>query len=105
MNDKIKNHLIEYNRKNGWACETDKDLEETLMESRIIYKEITGEHRWYEDEFRVVDVDGMLIGYNWYHTTGDMTPREMDLDFDLNSVCEVERKQKTIDVYEKLINN
>ena len=105
MNEKIKAHLIEYNKKNNWSFETDKDLEETLRESRVVYREITGSHRWYEDEFIVVDVDGMLIGYNWYHTTGDLTPREMDLDFDFSSVCEVEKKQKTVDYYERKNTN
>lgn len=101
MNQKIKNHLIAFNQKEGYGI-TDKDLLETITETKPIFTQIIGKHRWYEDEFRVVEIDGMLIGYDGFHTTGDTSWRDMDLEYDIDSVCEVEKKQKTIDYYDKV---
>jgi hypothetical protein len=77
-------------------------VEEILQDSTPVYSEIGSSHRWYDDEFIVVEVSGVFIGYWWYHTTGDNTPSDMDLEFDIRKVCEVEKKQKTIDYYETI---
>lgn len=99
MNEKVKKHLAAYAEKQGWGT-SDKELFEILMESKVIYSEIVGEHRWYEDEFRVVEVDGMLIGYEGFHTTGDASWRDMDLEHDIKTIREVSKKEKTVVVYE-----
>jgi hypothetical protein len=99
MNDKIKKQLQEYAKKNGWSCETDEDLAEILLEEKVVYYEIKSSHRWYDKKFVVVNIDGMLVGYDYYHITGDTSISDMDLELNLNSICEVEEKEKTIKYY------
>jgi hypothetical protein len=102
MNNKIKEHLIQYAQKNGWDCEENDDFIEILKEADSVYSEIGASHRWYDDMFIVVSIDGILIGYDWYHITGDNSAADMGLKFDLESVCEVEEKEKTIKYYEPI---
>lgn len=97
MTDKIKNHVSEYNISKGWGV-SDKDLFETIRESKSVYSTKTGSHRWYDDIFVVSIVDGMLIGYNDFYITGDNSPDDLGLDYDYNSICEVEKKEK-IEIY------
>lgn len=100
MNEKIKAHLIAYCESKGWET-SDEGLMEVLKESKPLFKEIVGEHRWYEDEFRVVEINGMLIGFMDFHMTGDNNASDMGLEHDIRKVCEVEKNQKTIDYYER----
>lgn len=102
MNKKIKNHLIAYCESKGWGT-TDKDLAEVLIESKTVYQEKISSHRWFDIYFKVVNINGMDIGFNDYYMTGDANARDMDLDFKEDSVCEVEKKQKTIDYYTRII--
>ena len=100
MNEKIKNHLIAYAKKEGWEIDENdpKELMEIITEANSIYKENLGSHRWYDDELNIVNVDGMLIGYNGFHITGDNSMYDMGLEYDLDQVCEVEPKER-IQVY------
>ena len=99
MNEKVKAHLTAYCQKNSWGI-SNNDFEEILIEAKPVFKEIGSAHRWYDEEFRVVNIDGMLIGFSWYHLTGDNSIRDMDLEFDFNSVSQVEKKQRMVDYYE-----
>ncbi len=99
MNDKIRKQLQKYAKKNNWDCKTDKDLVEILLEEKVVYYEIGPSHRWYDEKFIVVNIDGMLIGYDYYHITGDTSISDMGLEINLNSICEVEEKEKTIKYY------
>lgn len=99
MKEKIKTFLIAYCQSKGWST-SDKDLEEVLVEQMPVFKEIGSAHRWYDDEFRVVEIDGRFIGFNWYHVTGDNSISDMDLELDTSSVCFVDKKQKMVDYYE-----
>ena len=98
MNQKIKDHIIAYCESKGYGT-TDDDIIDVLQESKEVYSEIGSPHRWYDDMFIVVNINGMLNGYDWYHITGDNSPSDMGLDFDLDSVCEVEEKQKMVTYY------
>ena len=101
MNEKVKKHLIDYCTKKGWGT-TNEDLIETITEGKEVHREIIGSHRWYDDTFVVVEVDGMLICYNGYHITGDNGMDDMGLEYDINSFKEAVKKQKTIDYYEPI---
>jgi len=103
MNEEIKKHLIAYCESKGYGT-TDKDLTEVLTESNSIFSEITGSHRWYDDEFRVVEINGMLIGFYDYHITGDNSREDMDLFIDESRITRVEKKQKLVDHYEPIQN-
>ena len=103
MNDIIKQQLTQYNVKNNWPID-DKSLIETLKESgKHIWRDNGFGHRWWIEYFNVVELDGMLIGYNDTQTTGDKTAKEVGYDFDISSICEVISETKTITVYHKKI--
>lgn len=101
MNENIKAHLTAYCQKNNWEP-TDENIQEILIYATPVYSLIGDSHRWYDEEFRVVKIEGMLIGFDWYHVTGDDSIKDMDLGFNMDSICECEKKQKTIDYYEAI---
>ena len=102
MNDKIRKHLTAINEKNGWITD-DKSLFETIRDmGKLVYTEIGSSHRWYDEVFKVVELEGMLIGYKDFHITGDNSVADMGLKYDADSICEVVKKQKTVDYYEKV---
>lgn len=102
MNEKIKAHLTAFCQKYKWEA-TDEVFSEILTEATPIFKEIGAAHRWYDEEFRVVSIDGMLIGFDWYHVTGDNSIYDMDLTLDFKSVTEVEKWTKTVIFYKPIV--
>jgi hypothetical protein len=102
MNEKIRQHLSEYATSKNWQTDDDS-LFEIIREAKSVYSETIGSHRWYDDTFMVVDVNGMKIGYNGFYMTGDNNPSDMGLSYDIDSICEVKLVEKTVTVYEKVI--
>lgn len=47
----------------------------------------------------VVEVDGMLIGFDGATTTGDDSPSDKGWEFNPSSICEVQAKEVTTTVY------
>ncbi|HEX6427973.1 MAG TPA: hypothetical protein VF008_09825 [Niastella sp.] len=101
MNEKIRQHLSEYATSNNWQTD-DGTLFEIIREAKRVYSVKIGSHRWYDDVFIVVDVNGMKIGYNDFYMTGDNSPSDMGLEYDIDSICEVRPVEKTVTVYEKV---
>jgi hypothetical protein len=95
MNDKIRNHLIAFNESHGLPTDDDTLLE-TLLEEDTVHEQIVGQRRWWNDIFHVVNVGGMLIGYDWAHSTGDSSASELGWEFDWDSVVEVEAFEKVV---------
>jgi hypothetical protein len=101
MNEKIKQHLTEYAISRNWQTD-DLTLFEIVREAKKVYSEKIGSHRWYDDMFNVVDIKGMNIGFNDFYMTGDNSPSDMGLEYDINSICEVKEVEKKVIVYEKV---
>lgn len=99
MNDKIRQHLIAHNLREGYAT-NEETLIESLYEADRVYEVVEGEHRWWTDIFVVAKVDEMLIGFMDATNTGDNSPREAGWEFDPKSICEVVAKEVTKTVYE-----
>ena len=100
MNDKIKQHLINYCEKHKYDTD-DGDLWEVLTEcSKKVYEEKIDSRRWWDDYFTVVELDGMLIGFDTAKTTGDDSPWDKGWEWDLGTVCEVLRTEKIVTVIE-----
>ncbi len=100
MDKRIKEHLINYCKKQS-IPPNEENFRELLLEE-VIFSQNKGTLRWcYVDIFNVVEIDGMLIGYDYFYIAGDDSPADMDLEFDMESICEVVKKQKVIDYYEK----
>lgn len=101
MNDNLKEYLIKYNESKGWGT-TERDLIETVTEGDVIHKEIVSNHRWYDDEERIVKIGDKFIRYYNFHITGDKSPSDMGLEIDIDSIQEVIKKQKLTDYYEAI---
>lgn len=98
LNPEIRKILEGESKRNGWGT-TDRDFAEILTESKEVYSEIGFSHRWYDEKFVVVQIDDKLIGYDWYHLTGDGSISDMGLKFDLSSVKFCEEYQVTVTKY------
>lgn len=96
----LKQIIIDYNVSQGWGID-DRTLQEVLSESKVIYKENEGNHRWWTEWFRVTEIAGVLIGYTWASSTGDMGIGDLGWEFNWDSLCEVESKEITKTIYVK----
>lgn len=101
MNEKIKQHLIEYCKAEGWDLpEEPQKLKAEILEilqetGKEVFREKKEKHRWWNEVFVVKWINGMLIGYMDAETTGDSTPMEIGWEFDERTICEVEVKTET----------
>jgi hypothetical protein len=106
--DAIDKELEEYNPNSRPPYKTENEqwdekefsdfLWDFLKDSQIYHKTTSGS-RWYDHLFCVGKIGDILVGWNDYYCTGDMSVRDMDLQFDLDSVGEVEAFEKTITDY------
>ncbi len=100
MNEKIREHVRAYNERE-FEDASDEGIIETIRETPAKWSVVTGERRWWEDLFVVVEIDGMLIGFDDANTTGDKSPSDVGWEFDPSSICEVVAKEVVTTVYEK----
>ena len=98
MNEKIKEYVKKYNGKKGYGIEK-KDIIETITQSDVLYEEVIEERRHWNDTFRVCEIDGLMIGYAFADTTGDMSPKEVGWEFDPSSICEVVKEEVVKTIY------
>ena len=104
MNQEILKHLTAYNQENGWDFDSNDPAEilNTLQSGKEIFSEYKDEHRWWNDKFVVVEIDGMLIGYMYAHANRDESLKDIGWEFDPNTICRVECLEKTITTYEPI---
>jgi hypothetical protein len=93
MNEKIREHVRAYNERCGCVDQTEQDIIDTIRDAKVIWSKMTSSRRWWDEEFCVVDIDGMLIGYDGADTTGDENATEKGWEFDPSSICEVIAQQ------------
>ena len=95
MNKPLK-VIEEFAKEHDWACVTPEDYYEILeYNGRLIYQEHLGNSRLWRNLFRVVELNGELIGYDCAETTGYYSPTEKGWEFDLNNIYSVEKKEET----------
>ena len=92
MKNEIKEHLIKYCKSNSWGY-TDEDLREVLEYADVIWEGLRDSHRWYDLVDVVVEIDGMIIGFQKGLVTGDYQDNKPVIDFD--TVYEAEAYQVT----------
>lgn len=100
MNEKIKEHVRKYCEKKGWPT-TDESIIETIITRKRVWSGNADVMRWWINWFSVVEIDGMLIGFNDALTTGDDSPSDKGWEFDPSSICEVVAKEVTTTIYER----
>ena len=99
MDERIREHVAKYNESKGWGA-TDEQIIETIIESEHIYREELHQSRWWNVYLYVVDIGGMLIGYDYAEANRDMSVRELGFDFEESSIREMVPVEKTIITYE-----
>ena len=99
MNKEIKDFLMGYCKDNGYEV-SERGIKEALQDRYVIYSETLGTYPRWKGGFWVVAVNEKLIRFNW--TIGDYSATELCWELDIDSVCEVEKKAKTVVVYEKI---
>lgn len=105
VNEQIRKHVAEVIAKeDGIALEavTDEMIVEFITDSKCIWSDEEDSHRWWNDVFRVVEINGMLIGFEWAETTGDNSARDCGWEFDPKSICLVERKEVLRTIYKRI---
>ena len=70
----------------------ESDVEEYLDAHDVLYTEVTGSRRWWDDTYHVIDLKGTLIGFGGVHTTGD---GDTGWEFDPESIGYAERHEET----------
>jgi len=95
MKDSIRNHVTKYLEKEEVAV-TDENIIEVIRDGKHVWTGDYDSHRWWNECFTVVDVDGLLIGFGDAETTGDDSPYDKGWEFDPDSICEVEAQTETI---------
>lgn len=96
MNEKIKKHLITYNQSKGYGID-DATLIETLKEcGETVWTGDEDERRWWTNFTRVVEFDGMLIGFKDAKTTGDDSPYDKGYEFDPDTIKEYTYTEETV---------
>lgn len=99
LNEKIRKHLNKLCVNKGWLENDEEAFSEIVRYGKIVFTEVGESHRWYSEEWNVVDVDGMLIGFGDFYITGDNSASDMGLEFDWGSVCEVEAVEVMKTIY------
>ena len=69
---------------------TDEFIEEGLKEELCIYKEDVSEHRWYAAIEKIVKIGDKYFKFEDYYITGDTSAADMGLEFNWESLREVE---------------
>ena len=102
MNKKIEKLLEAYCEKTGFAkWANNNELFETIRNFPVLRKEITSQHRWWNEYRYVIKIEDTYVGYIYAETTGDMSASEAGYDFEPDSICEMEQIEKTVTMYIK----
>ena len=89
---------IKHNQSKGYDID-EESLIETILEAKTVAEFDFFEHRWWNEFTRIVEIDGMFIGYTWVKTTGDNTAFEMGWEFDPETIFEAEEYEETVKKY------
>ena len=96
MNQKIKDHVTKHLLSEGYVVKNEDEIIETIRDSDIIHKEDCGNSRWWKNTWCVVNIDGMLIGFEDAETTGDDSAQDKGWEFDPESIHEVKAETKEV---------
>lgn len=100
-NEDALNFIKQYNADNGFKTDI-YSIFETLSETSTIYQEYKGNRRWWKDLFKVVELQGKFIGYDWAESTGDVSAEDLGWTPNPNSICFCEPVEVTITKYKRI---
>lgn len=102
MNQKIKEHVTKYAEMKGYQCKTEDDIIRLIRDSDAVWEGNFDKHRHWQLCLTVVEIDGMLIGFENAKTTGDESAEDKGWVFDPKSICEVKAETKTVTIYNRV---
>lgn len=94
MNSALE-HLKKYCIEKGYEFSNDI-VYEILSEANSVWCGEEDHRRWWADYTKVVEINGMLIGFDAAMSTGDMSPKDLGWVFDIDSVKEYTFKEETV---------
>lgn len=98
--EKIKAIIVSECEKNDWQpVDVNEIFSEWIDELPALESETICSHRWYDSVSKVVDLNGTLVMFNTFHTTGDAHWSDMGLDYSFDSLVEVEEYTKEVKAY------
>ena len=74
------------------------DIERALSDRDPVWEGERSHRRHWADVFRVVEIEGVLIGYGAAETTGDDSPHDKGWELELDTICEVAPVTKLVEV-------
>lgn len=103
MDEKVKDHLLDYCKKKGWEINED-NLDAELLEvlrgaNKQVHREEVSQHRWWNEFQYVVEINGMLIGYVYAEANRDESVEDLGYEFDLSTICRMRAVPKTVTTY------
>ena len=103
MHSKVEEHLKKYCESNGWGTDRD-NIKELLVEAEPVWIGNESKRRWWTDLTKVVEIDGMLIGFDYAHSTGDASLSDLGWEFNFDSIEEysVREETKVVKIYEPI---
>ncbi len=102
MNDKIRNHLINYCKSKGWPHARDDELIEAIREGEEVWSGDEDEHRHWIEYTVVVEINGMFIQFGSAKGAGDQGIYDAGWEFDENTICEVQPQKITTTIYKPI---
>jgi len=103
MNRRIKNCLIELCKKEKAPppiFDNPKDMLDILQSCENISKEEISQHHLWNEYRYIIKINNLFIGYICVEAN-----QELGYEFDINSICEMRPVEKSIIIYEKVIDN
>lgn len=101
MNDRIKQHLTNYCKQEGYSF-GDDDLLDVLTEGKRLQRKEIHQQRWWNEFRYVVEIDGMVLGYIYAEANRDESVSDLGYEFDQSSICEMRPVERTVIDYEPI---
>jgi len=108
MNKRIKNCLIELCKKEKASppiFDNPEDMLDILQSCENISKEEISQHHLWNEYRYIVKINNLFIRYVHAEANRDESVQELGYEFDINSICEIRPIEKSIIIYERVIDN
>ena len=99
MKNKALEFVLEQTKKDREEYQI--DIYECIAYLETVYSEEVSVRNWWIETFEVVQLGDRLIGFNSARATGENSPLEIGWEFNEDSICFVEKYEKTITAYRK----
>lgn len=82
-----------------------EDILKLLQYCKKVNRKEIFQHRWWNEYQYIIKIDEIFIGYVHAEANRDESVQELGYEFDINSICEMRPVEKSIIIYERVIDN